>query len=175
MSLTPAGFDTFGDAYLAVLRRILERPEYEARGRGNDALEVTNVSFRLTDPTQRSVLSAARRPNIVFNWAEALWYVAGRDDLAMIGYYAPRLRALSGDGATLTGTAYGPRLFGPGPDGRSQFDRVVGLLRRDPGSKRAAMPIMRAAAPVWMVEGPHRGCDGDLPQVRDDVGAAVHR
>ena len=80
----------------------------------------------------------------MFNHAEALWYLSGREDLAMIGYYAPRLEKLSADGVRLTGTAYGPRLFGAGDtDGRSQFDRVIDLLRSDSDSKRAAMLVMR--------------------------------
>lgn len=147
--LTPTAFDTFTDAYAAVLRRILDDPEYETSGRGKDGIEVPNISFRLTDPTRRTPFLAARRPNIVFNYAELLWYVAGRDDVAMISYYAPRLAKLSADGVTLTGTAYGPRLFGPeGDDGLSQFDRCVQLLREDPDSKRAAMIIMRPHEPI---------------------------
>ncbi|ASW53119.1 hypothetical protein [Plantactinospora sp. KBS50] len=38
MTLTPTTFDTFGDAYVAVLRRIHDQPEYDTRGRGNDAV-----------------------------------------------------------------------------------------------------------------------------------------
>jgi thymidylate synthase len=79
----------------------------------------------------------------VFNHAEALWYLSGRDDLAMIAHYAPRLRGFSADGHRLTGTAYGPRLFGPAPDGSSQFDRVIALLRADPGTKRAVLLVMQ--------------------------------
>lgn len=144
MTLTPATFDTFGEVYVAVLRRIHDQPEYDTQGRGKDAIEVPNISFRLTDPACRSPYLAARRANIVFNHAEALWYLSGRDDLAMIGYYAPRLEKLSADGIRLTGTAYGPRLFADDvSDGRSQFDRVIDLLRHDPDSKRAAMLVMR--------------------------------
>ena len=79
----------------------------------------------------------------MFSHAEALWYLSGRDDLAMIAHYAPRLRGFSADGHRLTGTAYGPRLFGAGPDGTSQFDRVIALLRDDPDTKRAALMVMQ--------------------------------
>ena len=159
--LTPTEFDTFTDAYAAVLRRILDDPAFKTSGRGKDGIEVPNISFRLTDPTRRSPLLAARRTNIVFNYAELLWYVSGRSDVAMISYYAPRLAKLSADGSTLTGTAYGPRLFGPdGDDGLSQFDRCIRVLRQDPDSKRAAMVIMR----------PHEPIGSDNPDVACTLG-----
>lgn len=142
--LTPAEFTTFHHAYLAVLHHIISDCEHRTAGRGKDAWESTNITFRVTNPADRTPYLATRRANIVFNHAEALWYLAGRDDLDMIGYYAPSLARLSTDGRRLTGTAYGPRLFAPcEPDGLSQFDRVIALLRADPDSKRAAMPIMR--------------------------------
>jgi thymidylate synthase len=136
-------FATFTDAYLAVLSRVTCRHQYETVARGNAAREVLNVSFTVRDPLTRSPYLAARRANIVFNHAEALWYLSGRDDLAMIAHYAPSLRKFSADGLRLAGTAYGPRLFGPGPNGGSHFDQVIALLRADPGTKRAALVIMR--------------------------------
>ena len=145
----PPRFAAFTDAYRAVLQR-LDEPEYTTSSRGNHSRECMNVSFTLTDPRRRTPYLPARTPNIVFNHAEALWYLAGRDDLAMIGYYAPRLRPLSQDGFRLTGTAYGPRLFrAPGEERPSQWDRIVDLLRRDPGSKRAVMTVMR---PTELIE-----------------------
>jgi len=136
-------FDTFTDAYLTVLREIHDEPHHSTVTRGKTALETPNVSFTIRDPIARTPYLAARRANIVFNHAEALWYLSGRDDLDMIAHYAPQLRGLSEDGTTLTGTAYGPRLFAPsGPDGRTQFDRVLALLRDDPDTKRAVMLIM---------------------------------
>ncbi|GGM23380.1 thymidylate synthase [Dactylosporangium sucinum] len=142
--LTPASFATFTDAYLAVLRTIVDEPHFVTVGRGKDAWEVPNVSFRLANPIARTPYLAGRRANPVFNVAEFLWYVAGRDDLDMIAYYAPRLRQLSVDGQHLAGTAYGPRLFTPGgADGRSQFQRTLDLTVNERDSKRAAMIIMR--------------------------------
>jgi thymidylate synthase len=117
--------------------------EYEIATRGNSAREILNVSFTIADPLARSPYPAARKANIVFSHAEALWYLSGRDDLAMIAHCAPRLRGFSADGYRLTGTAYGPRLFGAGPDATSQFDRVIALLRADPDTKRAAMVVMQ--------------------------------
>jgi thymidylate synthase len=136
-------FASFTDAYLAVLSQITGGHQHEIATRGNTAQEILNVCFTVQDPLARSPYLAARRANIVFCHAEALWYLSGRDDLAMIGHYAPRLRAFSADGVRLTGTAYGPRLFRPGPDGASQFDRVIALLRADPDTKRAVMVVMQ--------------------------------
>jgi thymidylate synthase len=142
--ITGPVFGAFTDAYLAVLREIHDEPRYSTVTRGKTAIETPNVSFTIGDPIARTPYLAARRANIVFNHAEALWYLSGRDDLDMVAHYAPRLRGLSENGTTLTGTAYGPRLFGSsGRDGRSQFDRVLALLRDDSDTKRATMLIMR--------------------------------
>ena len=141
--ITVPAFGTFADAYLAVLSGVTGSHEYEIATRGNSAREILNVSFTIADPLARSPYLAARKANIVFSHAEALWYLSGRDDLAMIAHYAPRLRGFSADGYRLTGTAYGPRLFGAGPGGTSQFDRGIALLRADPDTKRAAMVVMQ--------------------------------
>ena len=141
--ITVPAFATFTDAYLAVLSGVTGSHQYEIATRGDSAREVLNVSFTIADPLARSPYLAARKANIVFGHAEALWYLSGRDDLAMIAHYAPRLRGFSADGYRLMGTAYGPRLFGAGPDGSSQFDRVIVLLGADPDTKRAALVVMQ--------------------------------
>jgi thymidylate synthase len=142
----PPGFPTFTAAYQAVLKHLDDEAEYATASRGNRSRECVNVAFTLTDPRRRTPYLRSRAPNIVFNYAEALWYLTGRDDLDMIGYYAPRLRSLSVDGFRLTGTAYGPWLFGPlGEERPSQWSRVLDLLRRDPDTKRAVMTVMRPA------------------------------
>lgn len=142
--LTPATFGSFHDAYLAVLEAVTTAPEYRTSSRGNDSLEVTDTSFRLTDPRQRLPFLERRAVNVVYNIAEALWYSAGRDDLDMIGYYAPGMGAYSADGKVLTGTAYGTKLFSPDREGVTPWARVLELLRADPDTKRAVLAIYRA-------------------------------
>lgn len=141
--VTAPVFATFSNSYIAILSRLIGGHQHRIATRGNPAYEILNACFTVGDPVARSPYLAARRANIVFNHAEALWYLSGRDDLAMIGHYAPRLRRFSADGRRLTGTAYGRRLFWPGPDGASEFDRVIALLRADPDTKRAAMVVMK--------------------------------
>lgn len=53
----------------------------------------------------------SRKTNIVFNFAEALWYLSGKNDLDFIEYYASNMRKYSMDGKCLTGTAYGKKYF----------------------------------------------------------------
>lgn len=135
-------FETFDEAYVACLRSIYESHEFVNAPRGIPSRERLNVSFVLTAPRERVPYLASRKTNIVFNFAHVLWILAGRDDLELIAYYAPSFHRFSADGRTLTGSAYGPRVFSPGEQGsRSQWARVVHLLREDPDSKRAVIQI----------------------------------
>ncbi|MEU6718972.1 thymidylate synthase [Nonomuraea sp. NPDC046802] len=139
--MTPERAQTFHEAYTRVLRQVTTSPDHRISTRGNASLELLDVSFRITDPTQRVPYLATRPINLAYNWAEVLWYWSGRADLDMIGYYAPMMKASSHDGRTLTGTAYGRSLFAAGPDGRSQWQRVLDLLGKDNGTKRAVLSI----------------------------------
>jgi thymidylate synthase len=143
VTLHPPLFSRFEDAYAAVLEHVGSHFEHVNALRGSSCRECLNVSFALADPRDRIVYAAARRTNIVFCFAEALWYLWGRDDLDMIGYYAPRLARFSADARTLTGSAYGPRLFTPARTGQSQWDRVLRLLSEDPATKRAVVSLFQ--------------------------------
>ncbi|MGI5262360.1 thymidylate synthase [Streptomyces angustmyceticus] len=144
--LTPTTFRSVEGAYLALLKLATKEPEHQISARGNDAREVIGVSFRLPDPRQRLPYLVVRKTNPVFHFAEALWYLAGRRDLEMIGYYAPSMRSSSADGVTLGGSAYGYTLFNPASgDTVSPFDRVLELLRTETDSKRGYLPVFSAA------------------------------
>lgn len=137
-------FDSFHHAYPALLRGLVEDPAYRNAPRGFPSREQLGIRFQLTDASQRTPLIPARRLNIVFNYAEALWYLAGRDDLDFIAYYAPSIRKYSADGIRLTGTAYGRALFGDTGNRRTgQWASVTSELRTDPDSKRAVVQIFR--------------------------------
>ena len=128
------------------------------------------VRFRLARADQRVPLVPARRLNIVFNFAEALWYLAGRDDLDFIAFYAPSIRKYSADGHRLTGTAYGRSLCGA-PDGRpDQWPTVVETLREDPDSKRAVIQIFRGEE-LQVADNPDVSCTLGLQfLLRDGAG-----
>jgi thymidylate synthase len=143
--MTPESLPTFHDVYPSVLREVTLGHEYAISTRGNSSVELLDMSFRITDPRQR-VLYLVKRPiNLAYNWGELLWYMSGRNDVDMIAYYAPIMRTWSPDGRHLTGTAYGRRLFVPDDiDGRTQWQRVMELLEKDPDSKRGVLAVFDA-------------------------------
>lgn len=141
--LGPVNFLQFHHAYLAVLNSVTANTEFRNAPRDNPSHECLNVSFTITNPAGRQPALPTRRTNPVFNLAEALWFVAGRDDLDMITYYAPKMRAYSANGTTIDGSAYGTRLFQHNPDldGQSAFHSTLNLIRSDLDTKRAVLPI----------------------------------
>jgi thymidylate synthase len=140
----PRRYRTLHDAYIDNLRLVHRRPEHRASSRGNPCRERLNQAFVIGRPRERACLAPARRPNIVFHFAEALWYLAGSDEVEHIAYYAPSLRRFAADGRVLTGTAYGPRIFRDKRGGGSQWERVRRLLAADPDSKRACLQVFDA-------------------------------
>ncbi|WP_371792277.1 thymidylate synthase [Streptomyces sp. NBC_01471] len=144
--LTAPTYRSVEGAYLALLQLVSNNSEHHIAARGNEAHEVIGVGFRLPDPRQRLPYLATRKANPIFQFAEALWYLAGRRDLEMIGYYAPSMRSSSADGISLGGSAYGYTLFDPADgDTVAPFDRVLELLRTEVDSKRGYVPVFSAA------------------------------
>ncbi len=141
-TMTPPTLRTFEDAYVAVLEHVADHYEYTNAPRGNASRECLNMSFTIADPINRVPYLASRKVNVVFLFAEALWYLWGRNDLEMISYYAPQMRSYSIDGKTLRGSAYGSRLFRQQPGAEcSSFDQVLDLIREDSATKRGDDPV----------------------------------
>lgn len=156
--LTAPTFRSVEGAYLALLQLASANFEQHIEARGSAAREVIGVGFRLPEPRQRLPYLATRRVNPVFQFAEALWYLAGRRDLEMVGYYAPSMRSSSADGVTLGGSAYGYTLFNPAAgDAASPFDRVLELLRTETDSKRGYLPVF-SANELAVTDNPDMAC-----------------
>ncbi|MET9149238.1 thymidylate synthase [Streptomyces sp. NPDC004042] len=157
-SLSAPPFESVEGAYLALLQLASTGFEHHIDARGNAAREIIGVGFRLSDPRQRLPYLVTRRANPVFQVAEALWYLAGRRDLEMIGYYAPSMRSSSADGVTLGGSAYGYTLFNPADgDTASPFERVLELLRTEPDSKRGYIPVF-SSEELAVADNPDMAC-----------------
>ena len=143
MSGVPS-YPVFEAAYVDQLKLVYETPQFKNAPRGNRSHENLSVAFRIENPRDRLVRVAARKYNVVFNFAEVLWYLSGSPELAMIAFYAPLISKYSADGHRLQGTAYGPRLFQYGGAAVNQWNTVLNVLKEDPDSKRAFMQIFAA-------------------------------
>lgn len=138
----PQEFKSFHDAFIWNLSTCYYYPDFVTQPRGISNRERLFHRFSISDPVQRVCFLKSRRTNIVFNFAEALWQLQGRTDLAYLMYYAPSFKKYSNDGQQLQGAAHGARIFGPQANGRSQWQKVVDLLSNDdPASKRAVIQV----------------------------------
>lgn len=66
------------------------------------------VTITYTHPTERVLINPARDCNPFFHLYEAIWMVAGCQDVEPVAFYAKRMKQFSDDGHTLNG-AYGYR------------------------------------------------------------------
>ncbi|MGB8456005.1 MAG: thymidylate synthase [Anaerocolumna sp.] len=131
----------FQEAYLHNLNDVYYSPEFINMPRGYKSKEKLNLSFTITDPIDRICCLKSRKTNIIFNFAEALWYLSGSNELSFIEYYAKNMRKYSADGVTLKGTAYGPKIFSYGKNHINQWDRLIEVFKEDVDSKRALITI----------------------------------
>ncbi len=129
------------EAYLCNLDNLLSEAEYRNAPRGFASQENLGVSFSIEDPRRRLVPTKVRRSNIVFNFAEVLWYFAGREDLEYMSYYAPGISRFVNGAGVLTGTAYGPKIFDFGDTRLDQWASTALTLRQDSDTKRAVIQI----------------------------------
>ena len=140
MSTIPQ-YQDFESAYLDQLERVYKQPQFTNAPRGNPSREILSLAYRIEDPRDRTVRRASRRTNLIFQFAEVLWYLSGSAELSMIAFYAPSMTRYSADQYRLQGTAYGPRIFQFGGAGIDQWSTIVRTLADDPDSKRAFVQI----------------------------------
>jgi len=89
-------------------------------------------------PEERVVFHEARDYNVAFVLYEALWMLAGRQDVAPLLRYVKDFDKYSDDGKTLHG-AYGYRWLHTGV--KDQLAIIADRLRRDPLDRRAVLQI----------------------------------
>jgi thymidylate synthase len=104
--------------------------------------ELVARNTRIEAPLERYLSVPDRNNDIVAQFAESMWVLAGRDDIAWLTKYLPRAPQFSDDGAVWRG-AYGPRLRNW--QGVDQIDAVRRLLLGDRSSRQAVMSIFDPA------------------------------
>ena len=126
------------DAYhraRALIRRV-GQPLHTRNGPAYRAPHPVVTSYAA--PMERVLLDPVRDANPFFHVFEALWILAGRNDVHTLGYFNGRISTYSDNGAFFHG-AYGWRLrraFGV-----DQLQRAAELLRANPNDRRVVLSI----------------------------------
>lgn len=94
------------------------------------------VSTVYSKPLERMLWDTSRNANPFFHVAEAIWMLAGRNDVAFVKMFAGNMPNFSDDGVTING-AYGYRW-------RQHFEYdqmtyLIDLLRTQPNTRRAVL------------------------------------
>lgn len=135
-------YDSFDKAYISILNDLIVNHDHENFPRGVGNFETLNYNYMIKNPRERNCFIPSRKTNIIYNFAEALWYLSGSNRLDFISYYCKNMKVYSKDGKTLTGCAYGPKIFSYGSKKVDQWKRLVKLLKDDdPLSNRAIVQI----------------------------------
>ena len=117
----------------------------------------TPVAVTYLRPAERVMFSALRDANPFFHLMEAVWMLAGRDDVATPARYAKQIAQYSDDDITLNG-AYGYRWRGW--FGMDQLWAIIEMLKVDPTTRRAVLGM-------WSPE-------FDLGSVSKDIPCNTH-
>lgn len=114
----------------------------EITSRAGVTKELTHVGITLTHPWRREILCQERKPNIAAQIAEAAWVLAGRDDIAWLGEYLPRVWDFSDDGEVWR-AGYGKRLRHWAGNDREvdQLAYIIETLKASHASRQAVMNI----------------------------------
>lgn len=149
------------DAFHQVVRGIHEGtiPTSERPSRNGSTLTIEEP-FTVTylNPTERVLFNQARDVNPFFHLYEALWMLAGRNDVAPLAYYLTKITEFSDDGKTFN-AAYGWRWRrGPREENREyirtvdQLDFIVNHLKDNPESRRAVLSMWNVEDDLLKIE-----------------------
>lgn len=126
--------------YLPWLQKLVDYGE-SVEVRGHKTLELLNTVTEITEPQHHCILLPSRRWNPFLALSEALWILAGRDDVAALVPYNQHIVDYSDDGVSLYG-AYGKRIY-------DQIDPIIERLKKDPNDRRAVLQIWDNAGPTY--------------------------
>lgn len=124
------------------------------------------VTTQFQRPNERVLFWEDRDANPFFHLYEALWMLAGRNDVEGVARYVARMREFSDDGSTLHG-AYGHRWrkwFGT-----DQLQRIAIELQDNPDSRRCVLGIWDVASDLGQ-RGKDLPCNTQVYLSRDDEG-----
>ena len=127
-SETYAGINSF----LIGASKLLVEEGVKRETRGSVCYELPEPAmFKITNPMAREVTIPERMWFKTLPYAESLWIASGRNDMAYILHYLPRMADFSDDGIYMRG-GYGPRYRNY--NGESDDYRIESINVRQPGS-----------------------------------------
>ena len=126
------------DAYSRLTSLIMEKGivSDSRNGKVKAAPGATLIKFR--QPWERVLFDSDRDANPIFHLMEAVWMLAGRNDVAFVTQFNSNMASFSDDGETFN-AAYGHRWrhhFG-----FDQLQTVVDMLRANPLDRRAVLTM----------------------------------
>ncbi|HTJ49417.1 MAG TPA: thymidylate synthase [Cyclobacteriaceae bacterium] len=128
--------NSFADLYAELRRRLLSQGELVSP-KGEDTLELTNVSLVLTNPMSRLGYHPDRHFSLPFACAESTMLFDSTNAVRYLAYFNKRLMNFSDDGIILHGM-YGHRIA-------QNISEIVNKLKKDPSSRQAVLQIYSAS------------------------------
>lgn len=134
-------FRNVNDAFRGIVQGLHDGsiPTVRTSSRNGNVLQVDEpVLVTYERPRERVLFNTVRDCNPWFHLYEALWMLAGRNDVASVAHYAKNMASFSDDGKTLNGS-YGERWRR-----RFGFDQLVVIekhLKDSPHSRRAVLQM----------------------------------
>lgn len=104
------------------------------------SIELENFQFSLNNPLDRIAINREYPLNVIGSVGRFVWLIAGNDRMEDIAFYQAKVKEYSDNGFTIPGSDYGKRIFNP-IEGVDQVTNIINLLRKDPNSRRAIIPI----------------------------------
>lgn len=107
------------------------------------------VCIEYERPLERVIFHPRRDANPFLHFFEALWMLAGRNDLAFVSQFLKNMKNYSDDGRTLHG-GYGPR-WRSHWEGRDQISIAIQMLRENPDSRRVVVAMWDPRCDLYRV------------------------
>ena len=120
------------NAFLIGASKLLVAEGVKRETRGEVCYELPEPAiFKITNPLAREITVSERKWVKALPYAESLWIASGRNDIAYIAHYLPRMKDFSDDGSFMRG-GYGPRYRDY--NGEADDYRIEALNVRQKGS-----------------------------------------
>jgi thymidylate synthase len=128
-------FNNVNEAFCVLWNRMWSDPVIERVSRNGPVREALGpVMITYKRPRERVLLLPGRDANPFFHLFEAIWMLAGRNELYWLKQFNAQMAAFSDDGNTISGSDYGRRW-------REVLPAVLQELRRDSNTRRAYIPL----------------------------------